>query len=140
MRRFVTTLTTVLVVAYPILVWVGRSRIIVLGDRRFLLAGPVLVNGVLLLRFGGSLFGGRMPTVERFARAHLKDLSPERVSYCRAVTNVWCAFFLLNGCISLGLALYGSLAAWGVYTGALAYVAMGLLFAGEYVVRRIRFG
>jgi len=66
-------------------------------------------------------------------------LSPERVAYCRTVTKIWCAFFVVNGSVALWLSLYGSLSAWGLYTGAVAYGLMGLLFVAEYTVRRLRF-
>ena len=49
-------------------------------------------------------------------------------------------FFLLNGLVSLGLALFAPLAIWTLYTGGIAYLLMGALFAGEYAIRKIRFG
>jgi len=113
---------------------------LVLDEGRFLLAMPVLINASLLLAFGGSLLRGNVPMVERFARMIDHDLSPERASHCRAVTRVWCAFFAVNGAVSLWLALFAPVHAWGLYCGGIAYLAMGALFAGEYAVRRIRFG
>ena len=112
---------------------------ILLDDRRFLLAEPVLVNAVLLFSFGQSLVGGRTPIVERFARMARGEISRERIAYCRAVTKVWCAFFLLSGCLSLWLALYASPAAWALYTGTVVYLAVAALFAGEYAVRKMLF-
>ncbi len=47
---------------------------------------------------------------------------------------------VVNGSIALWLSVYGSLPAWGLYTGGIAYGLMGLLFAAEYTVRRKRFG
>ena len=38
-----------------------------------------------------------------------------------------------------GLALFGSLAAWALWTGALSYLAIALLFALELTVRSWRF-
>jgi uncharacterized membrane protein len=55
------------------------------------------------------------------------------------VTAVWCAFFVANGAISLELALAGSRASWALYTGVIAYVCLGALFAAEYVYRHWRF-
>lgn len=111
-----------------------------LNDHRFLLAMPVLVNAILLFGFGTSLLAGRRPVVERFARMIHKDLSPERADHCRSVTKVWCLFFLVNGLVSLYLALFAPLSAWALYTGGIAYLFMGALFAGEYAIRKIRFG
>ncbi len=113
---------------------------ILLDRHRLLLATPVVVNLALLVTFGSSLLAGRVPVVERFARAMDGDLSPQRATYCRTVTKIWCAFFVVNGSIALWLSVYGSLPAWGLYTGGIAYGLMGLLFAAEYTVRRMRFG
>jgi uncharacterized membrane protein len=110
----------------------------VLDDARFLLAWPVLVSGSLLVAFLVSLRGGRS-IVEGFARLRKPHLSPAEVAYCRTVTWVWCAFFVGNGAVAAGLALSGRRDLWAIYTGAIAYVLMGILFAGEYVVRRARF-
>ena len=113
---------------------------VLFDDRRFLLAMPVLINATLLAGFGMSLRAGRTPLVERFARMTHKDLSVERIRHCRSVTRIWCLFFIGNGLASLWLALFASLSTWALYTGVIAYMLMGALFAGEYAVRRIRFG
>ncbi len=109
-------------------------------DQRFLLAMPVLINAGLLASFGGSLAAGRTPIVESFARMIDGDLPPEKVRYCRSVTRVWCAFFVLNGLTALWLALFGPLNAWALYTGLISYLLMAALFGGEYAVRWRRFG
>ena len=125
----------------PYLIFVALALVAALArDQRFLLALPVLVNAGLLASFGGSLARGRTPMVERFARMIDGDLPPEKVRYCRSVTGVWCLFFLLNGLTALWLAAAGPLRAWALYTGLVSYLLMAALFAGEYAVRRIRFG
>lgn len=123
-----------------LLVLPGLALISVLLDRqRLLLAAPVIINIAFLVVFGSSLLAGRVPMVERFARVMDADFPSNRVSYCRTVTMIWCAFFIINGSVALWLSVYGSLAAWALYTGVIAYGLMGLLFAAEYTVRRIRF-
>jgi len=109
-------------------------------DARFLLLVPVLVNLALLVVFGRSLAGEGPSLVETFARLQVDDLSREEVVYCRSVTRVWCAFFLANAGVSLWLALRGDAQLWALYTGAIAYALVGLLFAIEFVVRSKRFG
>lgn len=95
---------------------------------------PVLVNAAMLAIFGYSLI--YPPSIaERFARIREPDLSPQAVRYTRRVTQVWCAFFIANGAVALGTALWGSPAVWTLYNGFLAYLLMGLLFAGEFCVR-----
>lgn len=175
----------ILVVAYPIVVWIGlvylgaravsvlvlallvpmlalRLRkadratfwsivrvpiallvLIVLGavtdDARFVLAMPVAINVVLLATFGETLRAGQVPIVERFARLVEKELSPGKQAHCRAWTERWCAFFVLNGLVALGLGLWASPFVWAAYTGGIAYALMGAMFAGEYVSRKARF-
>lgn len=96
---------------------------------------PVLVNATLLAVFGISL---RYPptVVERLARLRHPQLPPSGVAYTRRVTQVWCGFFLFNGLIALATALYANDRAWALYNGFIAYLLMGLLFAGEWLVRR----
>lgn len=109
-----------------------------LDDGRFMLAYPVLVNAALLLQFGLSLRGERS-LVETFARLRVSDLSDAERRYCRSVTIVWCAFFVLNGTAAALLAALAPRAWWAAYTGAIAYALVGALFAAEYVVRKARF-
>ena len=117
----------------------ASSATLLANDARVLLVTPALVSLALLATFGAS-FLQRETTVERIARAGGDALPPEARAYCRAVTGVWCGFFLVNAAIALELALAASPRAWALYTGLVAYVLMGLLFAGEYVVRQWRFG
>ena len=96
---------------------------------------PVLVSLVLLAVFGVSLWRG--PTVvERIARITEGKLSPAVVAYARKVTLVWCAFFIANGALALATALWASTDIWALYNGLLAYLLMGCLFGGEWLVRR----
>jgi uncharacterized membrane protein len=96
---------------------------------------PVLVNAALLGAFGYSLiFPPSM--IERFARMREPDLPPRAIHYTYRVTQIWCGFFVLNGMIAVITALWASPTTWSVYNGLVAYLLMGLLFAGEYAVRR----
>lgn len=96
---------------------------------------PVLVSGSMLLLFGWSLW--RPPSmIERFARIKEPDLSPRAVAYTRAVTKCWCMFFFSNGSIALLLTLFGSDAQWALYNGVIAYLAMAVLFAAEWLFRQ----
>jgi uncharacterized membrane protein len=110
-----------------------------LDDPRFMLAYPALVNGVLLAQFLWSLRKGRS-IVEVFARNETEDLNDDEVKYCRGVTMVWSAFFVLNGSAAAVLALCASRNWWAVYTGGISYALIAALFAGEYLVRKARFG
>jgi uncharacterized membrane protein len=111
---------------------------LVWNDARGLLLAPALFDFALLAVFAAS-FAQRETVVESLARAQVGTLSAEERAYCRRVTAVWCAFFVANGAISALLALAGSRASWALYTGVIAYVCMGALFATEYVYRHWRF-
>lgn len=101
---------------------------------------PALVNAALLLLFGLSLKFGP-PLVERLARLREPELPPRAVAYTRRVTQVWCVFFVLNGSIALATACWASERVWALYNGLIAYVLIGALFAGEWVLRqRLRAG
>ena len=96
---------------------------------------PALVNVVMLALFGASLRFGP-PLVERLARLQDPVLPPYAVAYTRRVTQVWCGFFVLNGALALVTALWASERVWALYNGLLAYVVMGVLMAGEWLVRQ----
>jgi uncharacterized membrane protein len=110
-----------------------------LDDRRYVLAMPVFINAALFTTFFASLFSDK-PLVERFARLRVAQLSAAEVAYCRGVTKVWCAFFVLNGATAALLALLSELTLWTLYTGLVSYVLIGLLGATEYTIRKYRFG
>lgn len=96
---------------------------------------PVLVNAALLAAFGYSLWHGPS-MVERLARLREPDLPPAGVRYTRRVTQLWCAFFVVNGALALATALWASEALWSLYNGVIAYLLMGILFGGEWLARR----
>ncbi len=126
-----------IVLRLPLSVLALLAAAALFDDARFVFALPVLINLVLLAQFGGSLRG--TPLVERFARLQKASLSPVQVAYCRAVTKVWCGFFALNALTSAALALWAPLWLWTLYNGMLAYVLIGILATGEYVLRKFRF-
>jgi uncharacterized membrane protein len=59
---------------------------------------------------------------------------------CRALyppsdTNL-VRFFIVNGSIALFTALHGDMSIWTAWNGMLSYLLMGMLMAGEWLVRR----
>ncbi len=96
---------------------------------------PVLVNGSLLAIFASSL--RHPPTIaERIARLRTPNLPQVAVVYTRRVTQAWCIFFAGNGLVALWTALRWPDRAWFIYNGVIAYVLVGALFAGEWLVRQ----
>lgn len=103
-------------------------------DARLALWYPVLINTGMLAVFGGSLLRG-VPVIEKMARLRHPDLPPHVVAYTRRVTQVWTAFFAFNGLTSAALALWAPVQWWTLYTGLVSYILIGLLAAGEWLVR-----
>jgi uncharacterized membrane protein len=104
------------------------------GSSSAMLYYPVLVNGVMLIVFGGSLFSP--PTVvERIARLRHKELPSQAIPYLRRVTAAWCAFFITNGAIALYTATASSFETWALYNGLIAYLLIGAMFAAEFLIR-----
>ena len=96
---------------------------------------PVLVNLSLLIVFAGSLRSG-MPIIEKIARLREPQLPPAGIAYTRKVTQAWCVFFIGNGTLALITVLVGNEQIWLLYNGFIAYLLMGAMFAGEWLLRR----
>ena len=96
---------------------------------------PVLVNEALLAIFAASLWYPP-PVAERIARLGYPDLPIEIVAYTRKVTQAWCVFFGANALTALWTAVWGSDDVWFYYNGIIAYLLAGLMFTGEWLLRR----
>jgi uncharacterized membrane protein len=118
----------------PVLALAGCLALALVGSAEDLRWYPVIISGVMLMIFGSSLLRGQ-PVIERIARLRHPDLPPAAVRYTRRVTQVWTGFFLCNGLAAAALALWAPWSWWTVYNGGISYVLMGLLFAGEWLLR-----
>lgn len=106
-----------------------------LRNAEFVYLYPVLVNLVLLTVFASSLFGNQT-IIEKIARLKDARFTDQQIPYVRKVTIAWVIFFLLNGCIALLTVFIDDKAYWSLYNGAISYVLMGLMFAGELYCRK----
>jgi len=98
-------------------------------------AYPILVSLVFAAAFAHSLWWP--PTIiEQIARFRQPELPLEVNSYLRKVTIAWLMFFIINAAISAATAASGSLRLWTLYNGLISYMAMGVMFATEFVVRQ----
>ncbi|TMQ06419.1 MAG: hypothetical protein E6J90_46425 [Deltaproteobacteria bacterium] len=79
------------------------------------------------------------PLIEHFARMMKPELSVAEQAHCRSWTRIWGVYLLVLAATGLVLARWASLAVWTVYVGVVSYVLVGVLFAIEYFVRKIRF-
>lgn len=111
---------------------------IILNRASLALYTPALINLGLLLSFGSTLFVGP-PIIEIFARKHVKSLSEKEVKYCRNVTILWSAFFIINGSISLVISTTENVDYWIIYNGFISYIMIGLIFFMEMTYRYYRF-
>jgi uncharacterized membrane protein len=105
-------------------------------SERLLHVYPSLVNLGLLIAFGATLVRGPS-MIEKFARIGTPNLSDAAVHHTRRVTQIWCVFFAANGLFSLYTALCWQREAWSLYNGAISYVLIGMLLAGEFVWRHL---
>jgi len=99
---------------------------------------PAIMVSIALAAFAVSLF--QTPLVERMARGMGEDLDARGIAYCRRVTQVWTVFLSANLVVTVAT-VFASREVWALYNGCIAYVLMGLLLVGEWLVRRrIRHG
>lgn len=96
---------------------------------------PVMMNFGLLTLFVTSLLSPPS-IVERLARIKEPDLSPQAIVYTHKVAQVWSGFFLVNGVISAITALWCTEEVWMLYNGFIAYLFVGGLAGGEWLVRQ----
>lgn len=98
---------------------------------------PVLVNAAFFVYFSASLIKGP-PVVERLARLAQrgKPLPDEAIPYTRRVTQAWCVFFVANGSIAAATVMHGDLQIWTLWNGCLSYVAIGVMMAVEWLIRK----
>ncbi|PXF30976.1 hypothetical protein WH50_12080 [Pokkaliibacter plantistimulans] len=115
-----------LVIAVALVLWLSPTQTLKLY--------PVLMNVSMLMLFALSL-RQKHSMIERIARLKEPNLSAEGVRYTRCVTWVWTGFFACNGVVALAT-VFMSDQIWGVYNGVLAYALIGILLAGEWLVRR----
>ena len=104
-------------------------------DEVWLKLYPVCMNLGSFIIFAWTL-KTEQSMIERFARIREPDLPIEAVAWTRTVTQVWCVFFLINALVAAYTAVFCSLSTWTWYNGFIAYVLMGGLLGGEYLLRR----
>jgi uncharacterized membrane protein len=108
-----------------------------LDDGVWLMVMPAATQATFGLAFLRSLKG--TPLIENFARMVKPDLSVPEQAHCRSWTKVWGFYLIFLAAFGLVLARWASLEVWTVYVGILSYVLVGVLFAIEYLVRKIKF-
>jgi len=102
---------------------------------------PILVYLVIAWVFGSTLLPGRTPLIERIARTiDQGDAMPrELVRYTRFLTWAWTIVPVTLALASVLLVPLASQTVWSFFTNVLSYVALAVLFFGEYPYRRWRY-
>ncbi|QHJ12081.1 hypothetical protein FX988_02327 [Paraglaciecola mesophila] len=99
---------------------------------------PVVMNVGFFALFAGSLLTNES-LVEKLARLKEPELPQSAIRYTRKVTLAWSVFFIINGTIACLTALFATDEIWVLYNGLIAYVLMGMLATGEWLIRlRVR--
>lgn len=98
---------------------------------------PLIVTLSFLGVFFSSLFREETVVARLAALTKKAPLTPEEISYTRKVTQAWCLFFVVNGSICFYTIQKGSLELWTLYNGLISYILMGLMFCGEFVIRKM---
>lgn len=111
------------------------------NSKLFLKFYPIVICSSMLFIFSLSLFN---PPCIIFRFATLQDktikgsVNEGRIyAYCKKVTYVWCAFFILNSLAALYTALYCDDRVWSLYNGGISYIIMGTIFAVEFLIRGV---
>ncbi len=92
--------------------------------------------GLMAVSFGQSLVGSRVALCTQLADKLHGPLTPQEVLYTRRVTAAWALFFIVVTAATLGLFASASLRTWSLFANFCVPPLIGLMFAGEYAVRR----
>ncbi|WP_019142427.1 hypothetical protein [Noviherbaspirillum massiliense] len=88
--------------------------------------------------FGRTLGPGREPLCTSFAKTVHGPLTPALERYTRQVTKAWVVFFSLMSATSTAIFFLASLSTWSAFANFFTAPLIGLMFVGEYLVRRRR--
>jgi uncharacterized membrane protein len=124
----------------PLLTVAAIAGSALFDEAAWLFVEPVVISLVMLAVFGVTLRRGATPMIERFARLQEPELTADKQQWCRLWTWIWCSFFVVNAAAAGVLAALAPMAWWVAWTTTFSYGLMGVLFGGEWLLRRRRFG
>ncbi|HVG04598.1 MAG TPA: hypothetical protein VM937_06615 [Burkholderiaceae bacterium] len=112
----------------------------VLSHQQVLAALPsIALNLMLASVFGVTLRPRETPLIVRIAELDQGALSPQFARYLRALTQAWALFFTAMAVLSLLLMLYAPFESWSLFVNVLTWPLIGVMFAVEWIVRRVGF-
>ena len=91
---------------------------------------------MLSVRLGRTSAAGRESTRTYFARLVQGALTPALERYTRQITQAWVMFFALMTVVSTLLYWAAPLEVWSLFANFFTGPLIGLMFVGEYIVRR----
>jgi uncharacterized membrane protein len=91
---------------------------------------------LMALSFGQSLLKRRAALCTQLADKVHGPLTPQEVLYTRRVTAAWALFFVLITVATVILFVFASLELWSLFANFCVVPLIGLMFAGEYAIRR----
>ena len=96
---------------------------------------PVIMNTFIFCIFFSSLFC-KETVIQKVAKRMDGELTDFSRNYTRKLTYVWCVFMFINLSISVAT-VFMSAKVWELYNACISYVALGIMFGVEYIVRII---
>ena len=96
---------------------------------------PVIVNSFIFCVFFCSLFCEET-VIQKIAKKMDGKLTDFSRKYTRNLTYVWCIFLFVNLLISIAT-VFMSAKIWELYNACISYLALGIMFGVEYIVRII---
>ncbi len=96
---------------------------------------PVIVNSFIFCVFFSSVFCEET-IIQKFAKKMDGELTDFSRNYTRKLTYVWCVFLFVNLSISFAT-VFMSPKIWELYNACISYIALGVMFGVEYIVRII---
>ena len=96
---------------------------------------PVIMNAFIFCVFFSSLFC-KETVIQKVAKKMDGELTDFSRNYTRKLTYVWCVFMFINLSISIAT-VFMSAKVWELYNACISYIALGVMFGVEYIVRII---
>lgn len=94
---------------------------------------PVIVNSFIFCVFFSSVFCEET-IIQKIAKKMDGELTDFSRNYTRKLTYVWCIFLFVNLSISFAT-VFMSPKVWELYNACISYIALGVMFGVEYIVR-----
>lgn len=96
---------------------------------------PVIVNSFIFCVFFSSVFCEET-IIQKIAKKMDGELTDFSRNYTRKLTYVWCIFLFVNLSISFAT-VFMSPKVWELYNACISYIALGVMFGVEYIMRII---